>query len=693
MRLHHPAGTDHSPPFPAPCCGVESPCANAPASRRDRRLRRALKYAALLAFLAAAAWALFARTARGDSRNMSNVIQAPQLEKNLGWLNTDRPLRFREDLRGQVVLLDFWTYCCINCMHILPDLAYLEEKYKDQPFVVIGVHSAKFDNEAERRNIRAAMLRYEIKHPVVIDDKMNIWRKYGVRSWPTLALIDPVGNIVFGVAGEGNRDVLDQMIAEVLDEHRKLGTLAAAPLKLRREENVLPASGLAFPGKVIADPAGKRLFISDSNHNRIVVASLPDARGECKLIRTVGDGRVGRDDGPADKARFNHPQGMALYKNRLLVADTENHLIRSIDLATDEVTTFAGTGEMVYDRAGGNRGTEQGLNSPWDLAVDGATLYVAMAGMHQIWRFEIPTGLGRAYAGTGRENIVDGPVEKSALSQPSGLALHDNMLYIADSEVSAVRVIHIADEKITTLVGEGLFAFGDVDGPGDSARLQHCLGVSIHGDDVLIADTYNHKIKRLDPTTRTVTSLYGTGRAGAHTDDGRVQFFEPGGLHAADGVLYVADTNNHRVVRVDLKSGDWAEVMVEGLARPAGDTDRTAAATVPAQNIPAAGPVRLALNVELPAGAHLNPDAPRYVRITSGDDVLLQTTLNHPKMPIEVDCNPDGQRAGTWRVQLDSAYCAEGDAASCYPFSAAWELPVRAADGAPAAVALTARVQ
>src|SRR6185295_218659 len=244
-----------------------------------------------------------------------------------------------------------------------------------------------------------------------VDEEMALWSEYAVRSWPTLVLVGPDRKIVGAVAGEGNRDGLDQAIAQTLAESRAAGTLASGPLKLEREQSVRAATGLAFPGKVLADPKGKRLFIADSNHNRIVVASLPDAAGRSSQMRVIGSGSVGRDDGPADKATFHHPQGLALMGSTLLVADTENHMIRAVDLDAWTVRTVAGTGVQGYDRAGGKLGTKQALNSPWDLAVEGSTCYIAMAGPHQIWRLDLPMGLCRAFAGSRRENIVDGPVE------------------------------------------------------------------------------------------------------------------------------------------------------------------------------------------------------------------------------------------------------------------------------------------
>src|SRR5437870_11806110 len=155
-------------------------------------------------------------------------VSAPELDGAVAWLNTAGPIRLR-DLRGKIVLLDFWTLCCINCIHTLPDLARLEKKYPKE-LVVIGVHSAKFDNEKNSESIRKAILRYEISHPVVNDARMAIWRNYAVRSWPTLVLIDPEGYYLGRVSGEGNYQLLDEVIGKLVQIHRAKKTLNEQPL-------------------------------------------------------------------------------------------------------------------------------------------------------------------------------------------------------------------------------------------------------------------------------------------------------------------------------------------------------------------------------------------------------------------------------------------------------------------------------
>ena len=561
-------------------------------------------------------------------------------------------------------------------MHVLPDLAYLEDKYRDQPFLVIGVHSAKFTNEGQRQTVRAAVGRYEIAHPVIIDESMRLWSEYAVRSWPTLVLVGSDRRVVGVIAGEGNREALDGAIAAALEEGRAKGTLAPAPLRPARERSVRAATGLAFPGKVLADPAGGRLFIADSNHNRIVVATLPDRDGRSRLIRAIGHGRVGHEDGPADRAGFNHPQGLALSHETLYVADTENHMIRAVNLESWTVTTVAGTGVQGYDRSGGKIGVQQVLNSPWDLAIEGSTLYVAMAGPHQLWRLDLPMGFARAFVGSGRENIVDGPVEAAALAQPSGLALSGNHLYFADSEVSAVRRVDLAEEKVETLIGRGLFDFGDKDGDFASARLQHPLGVAVWRNRILVADTYNHKVKEIDVAGRTIKTLAGDGRPGTERE-GHLALFEPGGLHAADDVLYVADTNNHRVVRFALVDGGWREVVIEALEAPeVSESGETGPSTViSTARLRAGESTAWRVAVELPAGAHVSEEAPASIRVARGAEVMLQRTILGEPWPLafELPAQPEG--AADLLVQVSFAYCNEGQGV-CVPANPSWRVPV-----------------
>jgi thiol-disulfide isomerase/thioredoxin len=494
----------------------------------------------------------------------SERIHAPELSGARDWLNVPRPLTLRS-LRGKVVLLDFWTYGCINCMHVLPDLRRLERKYPNE-LVVIGVHSAKFTNERKSENIRHILQRYDIDHPVANDADFAIWRTYGVRAWPTLVLIDPEGYVVATASGEGKGEAFDRAIAAVVQLFDEQGKIDRTPIAVSSDVDRLRASTLAFPGKVLADEPGARLFISDSNHHRVLMCNL-----DGRIIDIVGGGgaagdhELGDEDGSFEEARFYRPQGLALAEDTLYVVDTENHTIRAVNLTTRQVTTVAGTGRQAGWGATGGAARESSLNSPWDLVADGRLLFIAMAGSHQVWVMDTVRGLVFPYAGTGREARADGGVDEAAFAQPSGIARHERRIFVADSESNIIRAIDLPPEnRVRTLAGGDLFDFGHADGTGEAARFQHPLGVAVARDTLYVADTYNHSIRALDLTTGVTRTLAGSGEEG-HVDGvgRRARFYEPGGLSATSDALFVADTNNHALRRVSLATGHVDTLIVE----------------------------------------------------------------------------------------------------------------------------------
>ncbi|MCS7273484.1 MAG: thioredoxin-like domain-containing protein [Fimbriimonadales bacterium] len=622
-----------------------------------------------------------------EVQRMEGIINAPEFPEGLEWLNTDRPLRLR-DLRGKVVLLDFWTYCCINCMHILPDLKKLERKYADS-LVVIGVHSAKFFTEQETENIRQAILRYDIEHPVVNDSQMVVWTLYGARAWPTLVLIDPEGKIVGYHAGEGAYRVFDPMIARVIQAAEAKGTLRRGALNFALERDKEARTVLRFPGKVLADERTQRLFIADSGHHRIIVASLKDG-----TVQTViGSGEMGFQDGSFAQARFNNPQGMAYDAEAdvLYIADTDNHAIRKADLRTRTVETLAGTGEQSHyypPRPG--KGRETALNSPWDVVLVGETLFIAMAGSHQLWRLNLKTLEVQPHAGTGREARIDGPLRGSALAQPSGITTDGKKLYFADSEVSCIRAADIdPDGILETLVGGDLFEFGDKDGVGSQARLQHPLGV-VYVDGVLyVADTYNNKIKRLDLRTRRIETFLGTGAAGARDGDNPT-FDEPGGISYANSKLYIADTNNHLIRVADLKTKRVETLQLRGLeaAKPPALHRQPSRQTLEPIEVGTETPT-LSLRVRLPEGHKLNPSAQSQVRVVAqratvqgkAETVLPLRALDTP-IPVQL-----AAEHATLDLHLLVYHCRVGQEGLCYFYEAQLSVPlVRAGNAQQATV-------
>jgi thiol-disulfide isomerase/thioredoxin len=491
-----------------------------------------------------------------DEEPPLRVAKAPELTGGTAWLNTGKPLALK-DLKGKVVLLDFWTLCCINCIHIMPDLAKLEKKYANE-LVVIGVHSAKFENEKNSESIRKAILRYDIRHPVVNDADQKIWDAYEANSWPTFALIDPEGNFLGKTSGEGKYELLDKVIGEVIEEHRKKKTLNEKPMRFdtaRFRDKV--DSPLYFPGKVLADAKSDRLFIADSTNHRIVITDLKGNK-----VAVAGTGAPGRKDGPFAAAQFDDPQGMALDGDLLYVADRKNHCIRELDLKAKSVKTIAGNGEQDRSaRSEGGPALERGLNSPWDVLLDGRRLFIAMAGHHQIWKMDLKERRVDPFAGTGAERLKDGPHEIANFAQPSGLTTDGKNLYVADCEVSAIRKVPMDGQgRVTTLVGTGLFDFGDEDGIGTAAKLQHAIGVQYHDGKVYVADTYNSKLKVIDLADESVTTYLG-----AKKGEKDLPFNEPAGLSLANGKLYVADTNAHRIRVVDLKTKAVSTLTLKGV--------------------------------------------------------------------------------------------------------------------------------
>ncbi|MCX7925798.1 MAG: thioredoxin-like domain-containing protein [Fimbriimonadales bacterium] len=650
---------------------------------------------ALVSIAAVALWQIFWRSTPRipqEGSKMEGTVNAPDFPEGLQWLNTDRPLSLRE-LRGKVVLLDFWTYCCINCMHILPDLKKLERKYADE-LVVIGVHSAKFFTEQETENIRQAILRYDIEHPVVNDNQMIVWQQYAVRAWPTLVLIDPSGKIVGYHSGEGIYDIFDRAIAETIRTAEAKGTLKRGPLNLKLERDKEARTVLRFPGKVLADERTNRLFIADSNHHRVLVVSLKDNTIEM----VIGSGAMGLEDGAFEKARFNNPQGMAYDPNAdaLYIADTDNHAIRKADLRKRTVETLAGTGEQsrAYPPRPG-QGRETALNSPWDVVLVGDMLYIAMAGSHQLWRLNLKTLEAEPHAGTGREACIDGSLRTCALAQPSGIVTDGKKLYFADSEVSCIRAADIAPNgKMETLVGGDLFEFGDVDSFGREARLQHPLGVVYVEGVLYVADTYNNKIKRLDPRTRRIETFLGTGAAGARDGDNPT-FDEPGGLSYAHGKLYIADTNNHLIRVADLKTKRVETLQLRGLeaAQPPALHRQLPTETLSSVSVNTRTPT-LTLQVRLPQGHKLNPNAKSQARIEAqGAAVQDKTELIVPietlqtTLPVQLTA-----KRATLNLHLLLYHCREGQEGLCYLYEKRLTMPLQQGTGTDS-IAITVEVR
>lgn len=485
---------------------------------------------------------------------MFGIVRAPEIHRpGLEWFNVDGPLSLA-DLSGRLVILDFWTFCCINCFHVLPTLRRIEDTYPDE-VTVIGVHSPKFEHERDPEALRHAIARYGVHHPVVHDPHMILWGEYCVRAWPTLVLISPDGTVIGQLAGEPHPDLLVQGVGDMVTQFWQRGEMK--PRKLPPHPIRDEGAALRFPGKIKPCPSwdGTKMWaLADTGHHQIVVVEDDGT----EVVR-YGTGEAAWRDGGAEAA-FDAPEGLACDQDFIYVADTRNHAIRRIDRASGMTTTVAGIGV----RGGILRHPEPGdgcaLASPWDIALADGRLYFANAGSHQIGELELDTGMVRPAAGTGGENIVDGAAADALLAQPSGLALAPDgrSLYFVDSETSSLRRLNIEAGNVETLVGAGLFDFGHADGPLAQAKLQHPLGVDAVDGRVYVADSYNSAVRVVDLASGTVSNL-----SARCTDLHCRPEAEPAGV-AADGPhrVLVSDTNNHRVLEILLDEGisrTWLE--------------------------------------------------------------------------------------------------------------------------------------
>lgn len=630
-----------------------------------------------------------------ESVRTSYKVRASELVGR-NWLNTGGKQLSLEDLRGKITILDFWTFCCINCLHVLDELRPLEAKYSDV-LVTVGVHSPKFEYEADPVALAAAVERYEIHHPVLDDPELVTWQAYAARAWPTLVVVDPEGYIVAHLSGEGHASGMESLIEELVAEHTEKGTLhrgdgpyVAPPAR---------EGDLRFPGKAVALDNGNFL-VGDSGHHRIVELG----NDLSTVVRTFGSGVKGFADGDAQTAQFNEPQGLTLLPAALadslgfhaVIADTVNHRLRSLNLETGVVATLAGNGvqrlldaEQARSVAGvedaentwisdlGSDPLNTSLSSPWDvLWSDKANaIVIAMAGTHQIFSFDPSSQAVRVFAGTGLEGLADGKPGESWFAQSSGLASDaQGNIWVADSETSALRRLVLAEdgsvESVESAIGAGLFDFGFRDGAADQARLQHPLGVTVLPDgSVAIADTYNGAVRRYDPATATVSTL-----ARGLNEPADVQFDD-----SVDGepVLLVVETNNHQLVRLPLP----AEALT---------VDEGAAQTQRPKTKVSAGIHELTVRFSAPKGQKLDGrwGDPTQLKISSSPEELLLAgggTSTGLKRTLEL--NPEiGE--GVLHITARAAAC-DGepggeipDHAACHLYQQDWGIPVvLAADG------------
>jgi thiol-disulfide isomerase/thioredoxin len=619
-------------------------------------------------------------------------VRAPELVGRGGWLNTGGHELSLAELRGKIVLLDFWTFCCVNCLHVLDEMRSLEEKYADV-LVVVGVHSPKFVHEADHAAVAAAVERYDVRHPVLDDPDLVTWDAYAVRAWPTLALVDPEGYVVAQLSGEGHAHGLDTLMAELVDTHEAKGTVhrGNGPFVAPQPE----PSTLRFPAKAVL-LLGNVLLVADVGHHSL--AEL-DSDGET-LLRRIGSGTRGLLDGPAATARFSEPNGLCLLPPDVadrvgydvVVADTVNHALRGVDLATGTVRTVAGTGLQWMpssDQPPDGSAREQDLSSPWDVlwSPERRVVRIAMAGMHQIWDFDPLASTVRVAAGTRNEGLRDGPGEQAWFAQTSGLALgpshvaaggqaaEGERLWLVDAETSSLRSLHAG--VVSTHVGAGLFDFGRRDGPAAQALLQHPLGVVVLPDgSVAVLDTYNDAVRRYDPATEEVSTL----ATGLREPSGAV--LVPGADGGARPDLLVIESAAHRLTRVRLP-----EHALQ--VPPAAYRSRRPPVAL------AAGELDLVVVFEPPPGEKLDDrygPSTRVLVSATPPGLLVAGDGGGTDLARSVVISPDVGE-GVLHVAASAASCDDGSTEfpACHVHQQDWGIPVRVTPGGDRRLALVLR--
>ncbi|MCC6560395.1 MAG: hypothetical protein IT478_03475 [Xanthomonadales bacterium] len=467
---------------------------------------------------------------------------APELPSTLQWLNVQHA-PVLEKLRGRIVLLHFFNAANVNSLHMTQDLRSVEIRHHDG-LSVIGIHTPKFDHERQPDNVLKAVNRMHLSYPVASDADWVAWRQFGIQAWPSVAVIDAEGRIAGVIAGEGNRAQIDALVGSLLEDAANRDIRFYEPTQpVSRPE---PRTPLAFPGKVMLTDTA--LFVADSGHNRVL-----ECTHDGRIIRQIGTGTNGYLDGKFGDAAFNDPQGMALIKDMLYVADRGNHCIRRVHMITGEVDTVAGTGQHGRPATQDySEPTTVALNSPWDLIAANEKLFIAMAGQHQIWALDLNRKRLNLYSGTGKIGRDDGDGMFATFAKPTGLAYVNQVLYVADADGSAIRAVR-SDGRVQTLVGAGLYEFGDVDGPPAQVRLQHPMSVAAdaNGQILWLVDTYNNKLKAL--------SLRG---GGAKSINLAFRFNQPSGVASLPGKLFVANTGAHEVVRIDTSNGQVTRLPI-----------------------------------------------------------------------------------------------------------------------------------
>jgi Thioredoxin-like/NHL repeat len=473
---------------------------------------------------------------------MPQQIETLEFPPGLEWVNTAQA-PVAETLRGRVTLLYFWTFDCVNCLNLLADVAWLESRHHDG-LCVVGVHTPRYAGQRDGAAVLKAVNRHHLRHPVASDPGFLLWQKLGVQAWPSVVLLDAQGRPAAIFTGEGHRHELDRRITDLLEDATTQDIRIYEPWPaVSRPEPRLP---LAFPSRVLA--TAQHLYIADTAHHRVIETTL-----EGNVLRQFGSGNAGYWDGRLVDCGLSSPQGLALGKDCLYIADTGNHAIRRVRLLSGDVDTVVGTGRAGRERPSQHPDpTAVSLCAPVDVAVLNEHVYFTVAGQQQVWDLDLTRRTLDILAGSGRFGLEDGSGIYASFAQPAGIAVMAHMLIVADAGAGAIRAVRLTDRQVTTIVGAGPWEAGDAAGKRETVRLQHPQGVATDPRGlVFVADSYNSKLKAINlksGETRSFSLPY--------------QFQEPEGISSTPGALWVANTNAHEIVRVDLGNGSCRRIAV-----------------------------------------------------------------------------------------------------------------------------------
>jgi len=440
---------------------------------------------------------------------------------DLRWL--DRPaLQVATGLAGHVVVVLLWRLGCVHSRQALAEFARLQVEYARRPFAVVAVHVPTCAAERDEARLRAVLQDLDGPLAVAIDDRRALSGLLGVSTLPMFVLADAAAAIRFRGQGEPNRlplvDAIDRLLAEA-GQNGRAAAVPFAPCAGRRERSLVPCGLAAFRGE---------LWLAAAGHRRVLVA---DTDG--RVLRAIGSGAVGADDGVAARATFRSPAALCALEDHMLVADAGSHTLRAIECRTGEVATWCGTGRRSTDRQGGGLARDQGLCSPVGLFVHEGAVVVAQAGAHQLWQFDPATRAASAWFGTGKRAETDGG-DEAAFVEPWAATSFAGSLWVVDAGGGTLRQLELGHHRVHTVL----------------RGLARPTAVVAAADALWIAASWQPAVLRYDPAGGVLETRF----------DAAHGLVEPVGLAVAGDRLWIADAGTACLFEADLASGSLRRV-------------------------------------------------------------------------------------------------------------------------------------